>query len=225
MKKKLNSHPICLLYSSKHSGRGFYFHKNMIMTTHHNFEEITYADVVWAFFPSDDFVLIFKCKFNNHTYKASPDTDTALLHFDGDASPLGEGLSEKMYLHPPLPGTEIFFYRFNEENLSAPIRRQGEIITIADHKDLLENEFLMSTHGIRGDSGSPIFDQMGNCIGAYRGILHGNGRGVYLNHSIQPRFFTFLYNYLTSLIPFQLLTNFSYSVLRRVRYGKKLKIK
>ncbi|KAG5262908.1 hypothetical protein AALO_G00280340 [Alosa alosa] len=185
MKKKLVSHPICLLYSSEDSGHGFYIREKAIMTSDHVFKKNRRPDVISCFFPSDDFVLIFKI--DSESYQSYPEADIGILHFDADPSPLGVGLYDKMYLGPPAPGIDIYFTTFDESNLGAPIKHHGTIIPVTDSQELLENEFLMNTHGKPGDSGSPIFDQKGRCAGLYRGILCGNGRGVYLNCSLQPQ--------------------------------------
>lgn len=106
MKKKLKGEPICILMSDKKSGKGFYLHENLIITAHHNFGDSS-ADIVWAFFPTDDFILIYKIKFNSESYKSYPDADTGVLIFDGDPSPLGDGLYQRVWHYPPRPGIKV----------------------------------------------------------------------------------------------------------------------
>lgn len=163
MKKKLKGEPICILKGNKKSGKGFYLHENLIITAHHNFGDFS-ADIVWAFFPTDDFILIYKIKFNSESYMSYPDADTGVLIFDGDPSPLGDGLNQRVWRYPPRPGIKVYINVFDEETLNFT-QSYGET------GKRLKNEFIISTNGQEGDSGTPIFiDETGEILGIYRGV-------------------------------------------------------
>lgn len=170
---RLPREPVCLIKLKGEkkikSCYGVYLGNDYILTAGHTFEYLCPYDT-YVFFPTTDSVLIYEAKLPKK-HLMFHDKDQCLVKLLGQTDVLGKGLLDRICA--PGKNEDLYFYTFDNQG-----DLQMHTCTDITHSSTMNekrqrNEFLMSTAGQPGDSGTPIFSLTSKkCVGIYKGITN-----------------------------------------------------
>lgn len=144
-------------------GLGYYFGSGFIVTAYHVLQKIDNCSI-FVLFPTSDNYLIYLA----HCEETNQNQDLVKIKLQGCIDPL-KSMIVKNIKTQIYENKNIYFFSLSPSGNFQ--KRQGKIMKRHPGiRNMLENEYLISVVGNKGDSGSPVFSNYGELVGLFRGV-------------------------------------------------------